>query len=224
MDIFKKAKLAKIDIFQERNRIDTILSQEVSYYSITLVGIIQNHFQEWPYRNGCVSLKEYIEIIGADDSSFYKSNPPNPELFLEYCQLIINLVFFVRRNNFAILDKNTELRKPDVLEKTIEAVTDNIQLFLDKNNYSLHSIDAEQPKIEIVSKDPEAELAVDNLPSDYQEKIFEYLAFSNKNNLDKKQAILTYLNKYLDDNHPLIKDDTTKSLENFRRIYKSVAG
>lgn len=196
----------RLDIKEEFRRFVKVFhsSKTIKYrYSYEYLSLFEffdvNIFQKWKYRDTMLSVKEFLGHIGVTESVLKGREVITEEVFLRYMEFVLNMLMLAE----------FEIAECDIILELLKAAIKNIDVILEKMNYTKCRID---DKIILSKRNSDVDSVLEYVPKDIAECLLEYNDFRIQNDIDSKRKILKDIDLYIEKNIKIKSFDT--SLDN----------
>lgn len=161
-----------------------------NYNLMTLHRFLNTYvFNLWEHRDTFIDFDSYLEHIGIDYNALKCYTPITEESFLNFLELMLNLMTIVKKN---FENKNVAFK---FLSAKVESVVKhNIPLILEKMNYVSYQ---DGDKFLIRKRDADVDSILELVPEDIQTLLLSYNDIRN-NSIESKKTILKKIDLFIE--------------------------
>lgn len=192
----------KVVPYQEYEKIELTILNDGWEHGTTIESWLEQIFLSWKFRNNFISLVELRDYLGFPYGSGNKTYLNKPvyfvpkasnitvELFLNYCELVLNLIY----SFYDFI--------PAIIKEKVTTVTDLIFFDLENMGFSANRLD--DGRIIITEKDAATLAVADITTPELSDAVLEYNHYLLKGKLDEKRTILNKLAKALESKRAML--------------------
>lgn len=149
-------------------------------------------FYLWPYRDTCLTVYDFIDLIGIQkrEAPVFTLLPTETQ-FLQFMELIYNLEQYA----WKVLDEDSENLDDWQYSPKVYSAIHNIEVILSKMNCQIVEHD---DKYVITKKNPDIDSIVRHIPAHVSDLLLSYGDFKIDDDLEAKKSILKSLDLHLE--------------------------